>query len=80
MDHFVYKIRNPLFSDNVAVLSDIKWKIDVHIFIDNSSAIAFYGIAVIHQFFQIPPDCLFRHIIYLAQLTYHYTPFSLKLF
>ena len=69
-----------LFSHNIAVLPDIERQFNIYIFINDSSAIAFNGVTVIHQLLQISADRFFRNIIQLAQFTYNNSSVGLQFF
>ena len=52
-----------LLSYYVSVFSDIKWQFYVYILVDDRAAVAFYGITVIYELFQISPDRLLGDVI-----------------
>ena len=65
-DLFTHQFRNMLFTNNIAILSDVERKLDIHIFINYGTTIAFYGETVLNQFIEIPSDCFLRDLINLA--------------
>ena len=60
-----------LFTNNIAILSDVERKLDIHIFIDHGTAIAFYGETVLNQFIEVSSDCLLGNLVNLTQFAYY---------
>ena len=69
-----------LFTNNIAILSDVERKLDIHIFIDHSTAIAFYGETVLNQFIEVSSDCLLGNLVNLTQFAYYDSSVILQFF
>ncbi len=61
--HAVYNLRNFLLSHHICIFADVKRHVNVDIFIEHRTAVAFDNVSVLFQLFQIPSYGFLRNTV-----------------